>query len=70
MDRPFVLGVYQFVIWTTQTGVLRPIVILQAALGDQSKGACRSMVAYHRSDVLMLELLDQVVVVVKALVTV
>ena len=26
------------------------IVLLEAALGDQCKGACRSMVAYHRSD--------------------
>jgi len=52
-------GFINVVIWTTQAGVVRPIV-LQAALGDQCKGACRSMVAYHRSDVAML-VFDQVV---------
>ena len=43
-------GFINVVIWTTQAGVLRPIVLLEAALGDQCKGACRSMVGYHRSD--------------------
>ena len=46
----FFWGFINVVIWTTQAGVLRPIVLLEAALGDQCKGACRSMVGYHRSD--------------------